>query len=115
MPNVSVPSVANMGGMKVQSPYNPLPGTQKVASQSTTTPILTETEEFVLNAFERYREVYASLNQDENKQKDFNTKIQALHNKLRNHEVKQNLLNILMEFINGNKNNFLICLKFSLR
>lgn len=101
MPNISTPSAPNLGGIKLQSPYNPLPGTQKVASQSNPTPILSETEEFILNAFERYREVYSSLYQDENKQKDFNSKIQALNNKLRNHDVKQNLLNVLMEFING--------------
>jgi hypothetical protein len=101
MPNVSLPS-SSIGGMKAQSPYNPMPGTQKVVSQSTPTPILTETEELISNAFERYRELYASVYQDENKQKDFNSKIQALVNKLRNHEVKQNLSNILIEFINGN-------------
>lgn len=104
MPNISAPSAPNIGGMKSQLPYNPSAASQKVVSQPTPSPILTDSEEFVLNAFERYRELYASIYQDDNKQKDFNSKIQALQNKLRNHEVKQNVLNILNEFINGRIN-----------
>lgn len=86
--------------MKAQSPYNAMPA-QKGGNQPTPAPILTENEEFVLNSFEKYRELYNSVYQDENKQKDFNNKIDALDKKLKNHEVKQNVLNILIEFING--------------
>jgi hypothetical protein len=62
---------------------------------------MTESEEFVMNGFERFRELFCSVYPDENKHKDFNTKIQALNNKLKNHDIKQNLLNLLTEFING--------------
>jgi len=86
--------------MKVQSPYNPLPTQQKQINQPSLTPILSENEEFVFNAFEKYKDLYASVYLDENKQKDFNSKILALHNKLKNHDIKQNLINVLMEFIN---------------
>lgn len=110
MPHVTIPS-QSIGGMKAQSPYNPNLGNQKTGSQQTPTPILTESEESILNAFERYKQLYTSVYQDDNKQKDFNSKIQALSNKLRNHEIKQNLLNILIEFINGNLNIFLVFFK----
>ncbi len=102
MPNISAPTAPNMGGIKSQISYsNTMPGPQKQVAQPSPSPILTESEDIVSNAFEKYRELYASVYQDENKQKDFNSKIQALHNKLKNHEVKQNLLNILVDFING--------------
>lgn len=58
-------------------------------------------EEFIYSSFERLQNLYNSVFQDDNKQKDMANKILVLHNKLRNHELKINILKLLINFING--------------
>lgn len=85
------------------------PTNEKVTTQ------MSEEEESVYKGFERMQEVYNSAyvnmlinsQTDENKQKQFGNMINILHGKLRNKEVKINLLRLLTEFLNCNykKNN----------
>jgi hypothetical protein len=57
-------------------------------------------EEFVYTSFEKLIGIYNGVYTDENKQKDFVNRASALLNKLKNHEIKTNLLRLLMDFIN---------------
>lgn len=76
------------------------PNTSSMNTNQNTQAPLSDSEEFVLKSFEKFRDHYFECFNDETKQKDFNNKIISLQNKLKNHELKQNLLNILGEFIN---------------
>jgi hypothetical protein len=69
------------------------------SSQSNTQPMSTE-EEFVHSAFEKFIDLYDSSYPDDNKQKDFFNRVSPLLTKLKNHEIKTNLLKLLIEFIN---------------
>ena len=104
MPNVNLHSNSNLIGNNTTFNPNVPKNVQNLSQQPTPVESLTENEENVLNSFERYKELYNNAYRDENKQKDFNNKIVALGNKLKNHEVKPNVLNILNEFIIGKKN-----------
>jgi hypothetical protein len=61
---------------------------------------LNQDEELVYNSFEKYLTLYNTTYTDENKQKDFNSRVTPLLTKLKNHEVKINLLKLLIEFVN---------------
>lgn len=100
MPNVNVgPKPGNMNpNIQSPSPYNK--ASSSIVNQNTPVP-LSESEEFILKSFEKFRDNYFECFNDETKQKDFNNKIIALTKKLNNHDIKANLLNILTEFING--------------
>jgi hypothetical protein len=67
---------------------------------------MNQEEEFVYNSFEKFLSQYNVTYSDENKQKDFNSRVTPLLNKLKNHEIQINLLKLLIEFINC-KLNFL--------
>ena len=84
--------------IQAPSPYNK--ASSSTVNQNTPVP-LSESEEFILKSFEKFRDNYFECFNDETKQKDFNNKIIALSKKLNNHDIKANLLNILTEFING--------------
>ena len=101
MPNLNVgpKPIMNFNNQTPSSNFN-RPNNTTSVNQNTPAP-LSESEEFVLKSFEGYRDSYFETFSDETKQKDFNNKIVSLSNKLKNHDVKQNLLNILTEFING--------------
>jgi hypothetical protein len=57
-------------------------------------------EEFVHNSFEKFITLYDHTYPDENKQKDFKSRVNPLLTKLKNHELKITLLKLLIEFIN---------------
>jgi hypothetical protein len=97
-PNVNNIQQANSNSTPNNS-FNNRPSSSAV-NQSLPAP-LSESEEFISKSFEKFRDNYFECFPDETKQKDFNNKIIALSNKLKNHDLKQNLLNILTEFING--------------
>lgn len=104
MPNINVaPKPGNPNtSMQPNSSFGNRPGISSNLNQNTNTPApLSENEEFILNSFENFRGMYFECYPDENKQKDFNNKIIALSNKLKNHDIKQNVLNLLIDFING--------------
>ncbi len=63
---------------------------------------MNQDEELVYNSFEKYLGLYNSTYTDENKQKDFNARVTPLLSKLKNHEIKINLLKLLIEFVNCN-------------
>lgn len=64
---------------------------------------MSQDEESVYSGFERIQEQYNLFAKDENKQKDFSNKLSSLFTKLKSHELKINLLKLLLDFINGNK------------
>lgn len=66
---------------------------------NTSTP-MSQDEEFISNAFENYVTLYNNSYSDETKQKDFYNKVSSLFTKLKNHELKINLLKILVDFVN---------------
>ena len=105
MPKMNVPNSGNINSNN-QTPSNFNRPASNPVNQNTPVP-LNEAEEFILKSFEGFRDRYCETFSDETKQKDFNAKIVSLSKKLNSHEVKQNLINILTEFING-KNIFLI-------
>ncbi len=59
-------------------------------------------EELVYNSFEKFISLYNGIYPDENKQKDFFNRASALLTKLKNHEIKPNLLRLIIDFINCN-------------
>jgi hypothetical protein len=61
---------------------------------------MNQEEEMVYNSFEKFLTLYNSAFSDENKQKDFNSRVTPLLTKLKNHEIKITLLKLLIEFIN---------------
>jgi protein transport protein SEC31 len=69
-------------------------------SQSNIQPMSTE-EELVHSSFEKFIDLYNSSYPDDNKQKDFFNRVSPLLTKLKNHEIKINLLKLLVEFINS--------------
>lgn len=103
MPTVT-PAISASVGNRIQSPYNPNfnKNISQINNQNVAAvPVLSENEEFVINAFERFTELYNNAYTEEHKQKDFNHKILSLYAKLKIHDIKPNLLNILIEFIHG--------------
>jgi protein transport protein SEC31 len=57
-------------------------------------------EELIYTSFEKFISIYNGIYPDENKQKDFFNRASALLTKLKNHEIKPNLLRLLIDFIN---------------
>lgn len=56
-------------------------------------------EETVYNGFEKLVSLYIASGIDENKQKDFNNKINTLFNKLKGKELKQNIIKPLVDYV----------------
>lgn len=74
---------------------------QQQSQQQTQLQPMNQDEEYIFNAFEKYVALFNNTYPDENKQKDFNGKLSSLFSKLKNHELKVNLLKLLIDFING--------------
>ena len=76
--------------------FNPMPPKVQKVEQP-----MNQEEELIYNSFENYINLYNSTITDENKQKDFSSKLSTIFPKLKNHDVKPLLLKLLIEFING--------------
>jgi hypothetical protein len=74
-----------------------------VSNTNENTP-LSQDEEYVYNGFEKIISDYNAVIRDENKQKDFYNKISSLFPKLKNHELKINMIKLLIEFVDGKYN-----------
>lgn len=79
----------------------PVPQT-KSETHSNHSVSMSQEEEIIYAYFEKIVDVYSSVYPDENKQKDFKTKINVLLNKLQLHEIKPNLLKLLNDFMGLN-------------
>lgn len=104
--DIKPPVQSFSGNQKLQSPKS-----SHSSQQGNKEPVLTIDEEFIYTSFEKLINLYNSTYPDDNKQKDFYKKVSALWAKLKNHELKINLLKLVIDFINGNYsflyNNFL--------
>lgn len=84
-------------GQNMLNPRDNQTSSQNI-SQVSSTP-MTQDEELVYNGFEKFQNLYCSAYNDENKQKDFVNKLSPLFSKLKGHELKQNIINNLKEFV----------------
>lgn len=60
--------------------------------------VLTAEEEYVINFITGFTDLYNSTYPDEIKQRDFASKISIMMNKINGHEVKINLLQLIIDF-----------------
>ena len=85
-------------------PVNKLPTQSPISSHSSSqgnVQPMTMDEEIIHSSFEKFIDLYNAAYPEENKQKDFFNRASSLLTKLKNHEIKINLLKLLLEFINS--------------
>ena len=94
LPNTNTNTNTNTNMNRLSSPMS-----SNSSSQGNVV-VMSADEENVFNSFENFVNIYNGVYPDENKQKDFYNRASSLFTKLKNHEIKPNLLRLLIDFIN---------------
>ena len=101
VPTSNIPNNNNIPNNKTlnSGPFTGnVPNQQNVVNQPQIVP-MNQDEQSIHDYFENVVNVYNSVYTDENKQKDFGSKIEVLLRKLENHELKNNVIKLLIEFM----------------
>ena len=101
VPTSNIPNNNNIPNNKMlnSGPFTGnVPNQQNVVNQPQIVP-MNQDEQSIHDYFENVVNIYNSVYTDENKQKDFGSKIEVLLKKLENHELKNNVIKLLIEFM----------------